>query len=165
MKDPFKGLEALIDVLEPHGFLKLGLYSKLARQHIIKIKGLIKKKKIKNTTEDIRNFRESIFKEKDEKLHQKIFYNNDFYSISMARDLMFHVQEHCFTIPEISNMLKKLNLEFLGFRNPLIKTKFSKSFPNDEKNISLDNWNKFELNNQDVFANMYQFWVRKAQKI
>ena len=162
MKDPFKGLEALIDVLEPHGFLKLGLYSKLARQHIIKIKGLIKKKKIKNTTEDIRNFRESIFKEKDEKLHQKIFYNNDFYSISMARDLMFHVQEHCFTIPEISNMLKKLNLEFLGFRNPLIKTKFSKSYPKDKKNISLDNWNKFELNNQDAFSNMYQFWVRKV---
>ena len=93
----------------------------------------------------------------DLKEYEIEFYNNDFYSISMARDLMFHVQEHCFTIPEISNMLKKLNLEFLGFRNPLIKTKFSKSFPNDEKNISLDNWNKFELNNQDVFANMYQF--------
>ena len=83
----------------------------------------------------------------------------------MARDLMFHVQEHCFTIPEISNMLKKLNLEFLGFRNPLIKTKFSKFYPEDKKNISLDNWNKFELNNQDAFSNMYQFWVRKVQKI
>ena len=162
MKDPFKGLKALIDILEPHGFLKLGLYSKLARRHIIKIKELIKKKKIKNTTEDIRNFRELIFKEKDDQLFQKIFYNNDFYSISMARDLMFHIQEHCFTIPEISNMLKKLNLEFLGFRNPLIKTKFSKSYPKDKKNISLDNWNKFELNNQDAFSNMYQFWVRKV---
>ena len=80
----------------------------------------------------------------------------------MARDLMFHIQEHCFTIPEISNMLKKFNLEFLGFRNPLIKTKFSKSYPKDKKNISLDNWNKFELNNQDAFSNMYQFWVRKV---
>ena len=45
------------------------------------------------------------------------------------------------------------------------KLALAKPFPNDEKNISLDNWNKFELNNQDVFANMYQFWVRKAQKI
>ena len=49
----------------------------------------------------------------------------------MARDLMFHVQEHCFGIPEISNMLKELSLEFLGFRNPLTKTKYSKYFPND----------------------------------
>jgi len=165
MKDPFEGLKALVDILEPHGFLKIGLYSKLARQHIIKMKALIKKKRIKNTTEDIRKFRELIFKEKDDQLFHKIFYNNDFYSTSMARDLMFHVQEYCFTIPEISNMLKKLNLEFLGFRNPLIKAKFSKFYPEDKKNISLDNWNKFELNNQDVFSTMYQFWVRKVQKI
>tara|TARA_B100000902_G_C27031025_1_gene774502 strand:+ start:162 stop:275 length:114 start_codon:yes stop_codon:yes gene_type:complete len=36
---------------------------------------------------------------------------------------------------------------------------------NDKKNISLDNWNKYELNNPDTFANMYQFWVRKKQEI
>ena len=78
---------------------------------------------------------------------------------------MFHVQEHRFTIPEISKMLKNLNLEFLGFMNPFIKTKFSKFFLNDKKNISLDNWNQFEISNPDTFSNMYQFWVRKIQKI
>jgi len=26
---------------------------------------------------------------------------------------------------------------------------------------SLDAWHEFELLNPDVFANMYQFWVRK----
>ena len=78
---------------------------------------------------------------------------------------MFHVKEHRFTIPEISKMLKKLNLEFLGFLNLLIKIKFSKFFPNDKKNISLDNWNQFEISNPDTFSNMYQFWVRKLQKI
>ena len=78
---------------------------------------------------------------------------------------MFHVKEHRFTIPEISKMLKNLNLEFLGFLNLLIKTKFSKFFPNDKKNISLDNWNQFEISNPDTFSNMYQFWVRKIQKI
>ena len=164
MKDPFKGLRELVNVLKPHGFLKLGLYSKLARQHIVKIKELIKKKKIKNTIEDIRNFRELIFEERDDKLLQKTLNNKDFYSTSMARDLMFHVQEHCFTISEISDMLKKLDLEFIGFRNPLIKNKYSKFFPNDKKNISLDNWNKFELNNPDTFSNMYQFWVKRNEK-
>jgi len=62
-------------------------------------------------------------------------------------------------------MLKNLNLEFLGFMHPFIKTKFSKFFPNDKKNISLDNWNQFEISNPDTFSNMYQFWVRKLQKI
>ena len=60
-------------------------------------------------------------------------------------------------------MLKNLNLEFLGFLNPFIKTEFSKFFPNDKKNISLDNWNQFEINNPDAFSNMYQFWVRKIK--
>ena len=165
MKNPHKGLKILIDLLEPHGFMKLGLYSKLARQHIFKTKEFIKKNKIKNNAEDIRNFRKLIIKKGNDQLYKKLFYNNDFYSTSMARDLMFHVQEHCFDIPEISNMLKELSLEFLGFRNPLTKTKYSKYFPNDKKNISLVNWNNFELNNQDIFANMYQFWVKKAQKV
>ena len=79
------------------------------------------------------------------------------------RDLLFHVQEHRFSIPQISKILKDLNLNFLGFifPNPLIQKKFSKLFPEDKKNISLDNWNKFEINNPDIFANMYQFWVKK----
>jgi hypothetical protein len=34
-----------------------------------------------------------------------------------------------------------------------------------KKNISLDNWNQFEISNPDTFSNMYQFWVRKLQKI
>ncbi len=165
MKDPLTGLKVLLDLLEPHGFLKLGLYSEIARQHIVKAREFIKKKKFKNTIKDIRNCRESIFNEKKDPLLQKIFHSNDFYSTSSVRDLMFHVKEHRFTIPEISKMLKNLNLEFLGFINPLIKTKFSKFFLNDKKNISLDNWNQFEISNPDTFSNMYQFWVRKLQKI
>ena len=165
MKDPLTGLKVLLDLLEPHGFLKLGLYSEISRQHIVKAREFIKKKKFKNTIEDIRNCRESIANEKEDPLLQKVFHNNDFYSTSSVRDLMFHVNEHRFTIPEISKMLKNLNLEFLGFMNPFIKTKFSKFFPNDKKNISLDNWNQFEISNPDTFSNMYQFWVRKIQKI
>ena len=165
MKDPLTGLKVLLDLLEPHGFLKLGLYSEIARQHIVKAREFIKKKKFKNTIKDIRNCRELIFNEKKDPLLQKIFHSNDFYSTSSVRDLMFHVKEHRFTIPEISKMLKKLNLEFLGFLNLLIKIKFSKFFPNDKKNISLDNWNQFEISNPDTFSNMYQFWVRKLQKI
>ena len=165
MKDPLAGLKVLLDLLEPHGFLKLGLYSEISRQHIVKAREFIKKKEFKNTIEDIRNCRNLISNEKDDPLLKKVFHSYDFYSTSSVRDLMFHVQEHLFTIPEIYKMLKNLNLEFLGFINPFIKTKFLKFFPNDKKNISLDNWNQFEISNPDTFSNMYQFWVRKIQKI
>ena len=36
MKDPLRGLKILLDLLEPHGLLRLGLYSELARQDVIK---------------------------------------------------------------------------------------------------------------------------------
>lgn len=150
MKDPIKGLKVLVDILEPHGFMKLGLHSESGWQRVVKARELINKKKFKNTIEDIRNCREIIFNEKNDPLLQKITTTPDFYSTSMVRDLLFHVQTHLFTIPEISKILKDLNLEFLGFVHPLLKSKFS-----------LNQWNKFEINNPDTFFNMYQFWVRK----
>ena len=87
----------------------------------------------------------------------------DFYSTSSARDLLFHAQEHRFSIQEISTILKDLNLEFLGFNflDLSVKDKYLKIFPNDKKNVSLDNWDQFETNNPATFLNMYQFWVRK----
>ena len=163
MKDPIAGLKVLLDILEPHGYLRLGLYSKIARQHVVKAKELIKERNYKNTTNDIKNFRQDILDKRVDPLIQKVTAYSDFYSTSDVRDLLFHVQEHQFTIPQISEMLKDLNLEFLGFfiSNPLVKKKFSKSFPEDKKNVSLDNWYQFEINNPDIFISMYQFWVRK----
>ena len=45
MKEPLEGLKVLLELLEPHGFLKLGLYSEISRQHIVRIREFIKKKK------------------------------------------------------------------------------------------------------------------------
>ena len=165
MKEPLEGLKVLLELLEPHGFLKLGLYSEISRQHIVRIREFIKKKKFNNTTKDIRNCREAIIKQNEDPLLHKVIHNYDFYSTSGTRDLIFHVQEHRFTITEISKILKNLNLEFVGFSNKLNKEKYSQSFPDDKKNLSLDNWNQFEINNPDEFNTMYQFWVRKINKI
>ncbi len=89
----------------------------------------------------------------------------DFYSTSSVKDLIFHVQERCFTLPQISNILENLNLEFLSFYDSKVKNKYSILFSNDKKNTSLNNWNQFEINNPDTFLGMYKFWVRKKQKI
>ena len=157
MQDPIAGLKVLLDILEPHGFLRLGLYSKIARQPVVEIREFIK-----DNDKDIRSLRELVVKEKKDQLFRD---SRDFYSTSGVRDLLFHVKEHRFTIPEIKKVLKDLNLEFLGFNfeNPKIKSNFSKYFPNDKKNISLDNWHQFELSNPYTFDIMYQFWVRKIQ--
>ena len=39
---------------------------------------------------------------------------------------------------------------------------YSKIFPNDKKNILLENWHQFEIDNPQTFGAMYQFWVKKS---
>ena len=161
MKNPMKGIKILLNLLKPHGFMKLGLYSEIARQDIIKAREFIKKNKFKNIIEDIRSCRQKIINEKKGKILQKICNRRDFYSTSSVKDLTFHVQEHCFTLPQISKILLDSNLEFLGFTGNLIKNKYSKIFPSDKKNISLIQWNKFEKSYPETFMGMYNFWLRK----
>ena len=60
MKDPLEGLKILTELLEPHGFMRLGLYSELARNDIIKIREYIKKNRFKNTINDIKSCREAV---------------------------------------------------------------------------------------------------------
>ena len=160
MREPIEGLKILINLIETNGVLKLGLYSEIAREQIIKARDLIDKNKYDSSIKDIRNCREMIKKHKDE-LIQKIVNRYDFYSTSNTRDLIFHVKEHRFSIPQISEILKKFNLEFLGFTNSEIKKKYIQAFPNDKKCTSLKNWHEFEKKNKEIFIGMYNFWVRK----
>ena len=164
MKDPMVGLKILLDLLKPHGYLKLALYSEKGRQHVVATREFIKNKNYKNTSKDIKIFRQHIINEKVEPLIKKTILSEDFYSASNVRDLLFHVQEHRFTIPQISKILKDFNLEFLGFifQNKIIKNDYFKYFPKDKKNTSLDNWEEYEKKNPGTFMSMYQFWVRKV---
>ncbi len=163
MDDPIAGLRVLHDILEPHGFLKLGLYSETARKEVVKGREFIKSKKFKDTNENIRICRQLFFKEQENLSLKNSIQSSDFYSLSSVRDLFFHTQEHRYTIPQISKILNDFNFEFLGFfsLHPSIKHKFSDHFPKDKKNISLENWHEFELNNPDTFLGMYQFWLKK----
>ena len=161
MKDPLKGLKILLDLLKPYGLMKLGLYSKIARQHITYARKFASEKKFKGNIEDIRKCRYEIFNTKNDNLLKKVSLGKDFYTVSSVRDLIFNEQEHCFSIPEISKILYKFKLEFLGFSNSFIKNQYSKTYSEDKKNIFLDNWNKYEKINPDTFNSMYSFWVRK----
>jgi len=163
MRDPLEGLKALLELLDPHGLLRLGLYSELARQDIIEVREFIKNKKFMNTINDIRKCRKAIIENKENRLLKKVLYRKDFYSTSTARDLMFHIQEHRFTLKQISKISKNFNLEFLGFVGQSLKNKFSIIFSNDKNNVSLDNWDQFEKNNPDAFIGMYDFLVRKIK--
>ena len=164
MNDPRKGLSNLFEVLEPKGFLKLGLYSKYARKEILKARKLIKEKVIKPNIDGIRSFRNDVLNGEIKQLNE-ITNWSDFYSTSMCRDLCFHSHENCYSLIEIRNMLKLSNLEFLGFTLPKdIRDKYLVENKNKDYLKDLELWDKFEKSNPYSFREMYQFWARKSIK-
>jgi len=161
MQDPLKGLQALLSVLKQNGYLKLGLYSELARQGIIQAKNYIISNKIQSTDENIRNFRKKIISGKLKEF-DSLKNSPDFYSLSMIRDLCFHEQEVRFTIHKLEKIFRSEKLKFLGFSIPEhLKYLYKKSFSEDKEQINLKNWEILEKTNQHIFGQMYQFWVRK----
>ncbi len=164
MKDPTKGLFNLIESLEPKGFLKLGLYSRYARQAILKARALIKGKDIKPNLDEIRNFRNDVLNGDIKNLTQ-ITNWSDFYSTSMCRDLCFHSQEKCYSLIEIKNMLYTANLEFLGFTlSKDIKDNYQLINKDMKSILDLSLWDAFEKQYPNSFRGMYQFWTRKSIK-
>ena len=163
MDDPLQGLKILLGNLKPNGFLKLGLYSELARKHIIKAREYISRNKLQPNENDIRHFRESVFSGKSPEINSLIF-STDFYTMSSCRDLCFHVQEHRFTINQIERTLNSNKLKFWGFiLAPPVKSLYNKYFPEDKAQTNLKNWAKFEECNPNTFNGMYQFWVSKGE--
>jgi hypothetical protein len=78
--------------------------------------------------------------------------------------MLFHVQEHQFTLPEIADFLRQNQLNFLGFdlHGGALQA-FRQRFPNDDAVTDLALWHTFEVENPSLFAGMYEFWIRKPQ--
>ncbi len=164
MEKPILGLEALLNLLKTNGFLKIGLYSKIAREPIINFRKNLLNKKSKKKIDNIMFLRKEIIENRaNDKYFKKITNSKDFYSRSNLRDLLFHIHEHQFTIGEIKEIVENYKLEFLNFiiTDPLIKLKYLKNFPDDVMQNSLNNWEKFETDNPNIFNGMYQFWLKK----
>jgi len=163
MADPLQGLEVLLDMLKSDGFLRLGLYSELGRQDIIKARKYIANLNLQPTHENIREFRSKVFSDKFKQI-KNLTKRGDFYTTSDCRDLCFHSKEHRFTINQLQEMFSKYKLKFLGFLlSPYVKLLYKRYYPNDKTQLNLQNWAKFEEKHPNTFSGMYQFWVCKIQ--
>lgn len=143
LRDPIAGWRVLLSLLEPGGFMKLGLYAERARRHIVAahkaVQGL-----------EVRAARRRILELAPDDPARAVTRLTDFYCASGARDLILHVQEHRFTIPQLASAIAELGVEFLGFE-----------LPGRRMALTLEQWDAYETANPDTFASMYQFWIRK----
>ncbi|HIB87715.1 TPA: tetratricopeptide repeat protein [Candidatus Poribacteria bacterium] len=163
MEDPFYGWQLLTDLLNPHGFMFIGLYSKLARRAIVETRNFIQDKGYSATKTDIRRCRQEIISMKNSPINDVCRQSPNFYTLSSCRDLIFNLHEEYFTLPQIDGILKELNLEFVGFktRDKRVKKRYSERFPEDIFADSFSNWHQYEKEYPDTFAGMYQFWVKQ----
>jgi tetratricopeptide (TPR) repeat protein/2-polyprenyl-3-methyl-5-hydroxy-6-metoxy-1,4-benzoquinol methylase len=165
LHDPMAGWRVLYDLLRPGGLMIIALYSQCARRSINQARAMINEKNYPPTDDGIRDCRREIISMPKGVGSDipKVLKFSDFYSMSECRDLLFHVQEHQFTIPQIEDVLQELSLEFLGFElyNQTSLRNFRTAFPQDDALTSLGSWHQFEQANPDTFASMYQFWCRK----
>jgi 2-polyprenyl-3-methyl-5-hydroxy-6-metoxy-1,4-benzoquinol methylase len=160
MDEPMAGWRVLTDLLKPGGLMMIGLYSELARHFIAEVRKEITALRLGTSEADIRKFRQSLVESHDEN-HQLLTTSDNFFHLSGMIDLIFHVQEHHFTLPQIKNSLDELGLKFCGFEAQGIDSRF-REFHGEASDIrDLVLWHEFEESNPHAFTNMYQFWCQK----
>ena len=164
MANPWAGWEALLTRLKPKGLMKLGFYSQTARQQINQLRDFIKTQGFGNTPEAIRAYRQHLIAHSQSNDIGSIFLLRDFYSTSACRDLLFHVQEHQLTLPEIDAFLQSHGLRFIGFETDAnTLNTYRQEFPGDPAATNLSNWHQFEQRHSSTFISMYQFWVQRVK--
>ena len=164
MADPRRGLAILTRILEPGGFLFLGLYSRIARSSLITARNLIAARSIATTPEGIRVFRREILTgQVPNELSILASPASDFWTMSECRDLMFHVEEHHFTLAEIATMFVAEGLVFLGLEIPYAPdlVRFRQQHSSAEL-MSLAAWHAYEEQHPEVFGGTYRLWARKT---
>jgi tetratricopeptide (TPR) repeat protein/SAM-dependent methyltransferase len=160
LADPLAGWRILLSLLRPCGFMRLGLYSEIARRDIVAARAFIAERGFGPTAEDIRRCRQELMTSSE---FSRVAETQDFFSISACRDLLFHVQEHRFGLPEIEVFLAESDLQFVGFElDPQIVRQYAREFPADKRLIDLGLWRVFEGKYPDTFRGMYDFWIQKA---
>ena len=162
LEDPVAGWRVLRSILRPGGVMHIGLYSELARRDIAAAQDLIAAQGYEATTEGIRQFRLDLQLVDRWRPFRSLTAMEDFYDTSGCRDLLFHVREHRFTLPQIKGTLAELELDFLKFNvDPAVQQRYSLQYPGELARADLNCWTQFEVENPGTFLGMYNFYVRR----
>jgi SAM-dependent methyltransferase/tetratricopeptide (TPR) repeat protein len=167
LQDPAAGLRELAGVLGPGGVLKVGLYSTRGRAEITEARAFASAAGFEPTLEGIRAFRAAVLaRPTSDPVRQRLTSWDDFYAVSACRDLVFHVQEHTFTLPEIDALVGGLGLAVFAVevRNPAHLAAYRARFPDDPEAATLAHWDALERDQPTLFAGMYSLWLCRADE-
>lgn len=153
MADPGAGLRALAKCLRPGGLLHLSVYSFSIRDSVEQARRFIARRGYTTAAHDIRRFRRDVMKlaMKGEKLPSgvtRIVTITDFFTLSMCRDLTFHVQERSYTFMQLYQLAAEGGL-------PIV------DLPADRRYTTSAQWNP----HQSAETNIKRFAELDRQKL
>lgn len=171
MHDPEAGWRSLLGVLAPGGLIRLGLYGEVARREIVEARRRIASLGLDGSALSIREFRRKLLDDPSYADLRDLTDWDDFFTVSAIRDLMFHVQEHRFTLPRIRAMVEAQEMRFVGFEflsgfsrthrpAEAAQSRYRALFPGDDSFADLAHWEEVERRHPDTFAG-YTFWCQK----
>jgi hypothetical protein len=114
------------------------------------------------TQKDLRRFRRSLFNRPDSQVGAEFKGLRDLYLSSGFRDLILHVSEQRFTLPQIAQFLDAEGLAFRGFLEARDFDKLKQRFPGEVRPGRLQRWSEFEAQNPGYFTGMYSFWCERV---
>jgi 2-polyprenyl-3-methyl-5-hydroxy-6-metoxy-1,4-benzoquinol methylase len=162
LADPLSGWRILLSLLRPRGLMFVALYSEMARRDIVLAQKHAAARGYRAIADDIRQCRADIIASPAGSPLRNVMAARDFFSLDECRDLLFHVQEVRFTLPQIASFLAENHLQLIGFElDPKTWHGYSQAFPADVAMTNLANWHAYETNNPDTFFGMYNFWIQK----
>jgi SAM-dependent methyltransferase len=163
LEDPLSGWRVLTGLLEEDGLMRIALYSTRARIGIRAARDHLEPMNLPRTADGIRRCRRAIMNLPDGHPARDVLGFGDFYTLNGCRDLLMHVQEHTFTLPQIAQCLDALGLRLLKVEcNAQAQERFRTMFPDPAAATDPGAWDRLESAYPDTFRGMTQFWCCKA---
>nr|WP_286207632.1 class I SAM-dependent methyltransferase [Hephaestia sp. MAHUQ-44] len=161
LADPLEGVRALAGVLAPGGVMRIALYSRRARALVRDAHALIEAQGWQGD-DGIRALRAHILALPPEAPLARLTESDDFWSLSGCRDLLFHVLEHQFDLPEIAWMLDAAGLNLAGIdASPEARRLFHERFGDHASPLDPQRWDTLEADHPALFAGMIPLWCQK----
>ncbi len=159
LDDPMAGWRVLVDLLESDGLMKIALYSATARSSVRAAREYIRSGDFPQTTAGIRRCRHAIMALPAGHPARDVMSFGDFFTLDEFRDLLMHVREHQFTLPQIAACLDELGLRLLQLEcPPTVRGRFTAMYPDSDPDTDIAAWAAFEDTHPETFRAMYTFW-------